>query len=111
MSYAKAGLQDVSENNGGYADIYNYDNQKMSSENYFTYNDEYLSDCFVPNSYWEPVGTITVPKVRRRVPSNSLTTRSAITTSRPEPLARAYLWNGPEHHELLLFQDEPQHQG
>lgn len=56
MSYAKAGLQDVSENNGGYADIYNYDNQKMSSENYFTYNDEYLSGLlrseFVLGASW-----------------------------------------------------------
>ena len=43
MSYAKAGLLDVSENNGGYADISNSDNQKLTSENYFTYTDNYLN--------------------------------------------------------------------
>lgn len=56
MSYAKAGLLDVSENNGGYADIYNSDNQKLTSENYFTYNDEYfdgqLSSNFVLGGSW-----------------------------------------------------------
>lgn len=56
MSYAKAGLLDVSENNGGYADISNSDNQKLTSENYFTYTDEYfngqLSSNFVLGASW-----------------------------------------------------------
>lgn len=56
MSYAKAGLLDVSENNGGYADINNSDNQKLTSENYFTYTDEYfngqLSSNFVLGASW-----------------------------------------------------------
>lgn len=56
MSYAKAGLLDVSENNGGYADISNYDTQKLTSENYFTYNDEYfngqLNSSFVLGASW-----------------------------------------------------------
>lgn len=56
MSYAKAGLLDVSENNGGYADINNFDSQKLTSENYFTYNDEYfdgqLSSNFVLGASW-----------------------------------------------------------
>ncbi len=56
MKYAKAGLLDVSENNGGYADIYNYDTQKLTSENYFTYSDEYfngqLSSNFVLGASW-----------------------------------------------------------
>jgi TonB-linked SusC/RagA family outer membrane protein len=43
MSYAKAGLFDVSENNGGYADISNSDNRKLSSENYFTYTNTFLN--------------------------------------------------------------------
>lgn len=42
MSYAKAGLLDVSENNGGYADISNSDTQKLTNENYFTYSDEFF---------------------------------------------------------------------
>lgn len=49
MKYAKAGLLDVSENNGGYADIYNYDIQKLTSENYFTYSDEYFNGQFSSN--------------------------------------------------------------
>ena len=56
MSYAKAGLFDVSENNGGYADIRNADTQKLSSENYFTYTDEFfdglLSSNFVLGASW-----------------------------------------------------------
>lgn len=56
MKYAKAGLLDVSENNGGYADIENYDTQKLTSENYFTYTDEYfngqLSSNFVLGASW-----------------------------------------------------------
>lgn len=56
MSYAKAGLLDVSENNGGYADISNSDSQKLTNENYFTYTDEYLngqlSSNFVLGASW-----------------------------------------------------------
>lgn len=56
MSYAKAGLQDVSENNGGYADISNSDNQKLTSENFFTYTDDFfngqLSSNFVLGASW-----------------------------------------------------------
>ena len=56
MSYAKAGLFDVSENNGGYADISNTDAIKYSGENYFTYNDTFLngqlSSNFVLGAGW-----------------------------------------------------------
>lgn len=56
MSYAKAGLFDVSENNGGYADINGSDTQKLSSENYFTYTDEFfnglLRSNFVLGASW-----------------------------------------------------------
>ena len=56
MSYAKAGLFDVSENNGGYADIGNTDSQKLSSENYFTYTDAFfngqLSSNFILGASW-----------------------------------------------------------
>ena len=56
MSYAKAGLLDVSENNGGYADISNYDSQKLTNENYLTYTDAYfngqLSSNFVLGASW-----------------------------------------------------------
>ena len=56
MSYAKAGLFDVSENNGGYANIGNSDEQKLSSENYFTYTDIFfdnqLSSNFVMGASW-----------------------------------------------------------
>jgi len=56
MSYAKAGLFDVSENNGGYADIGNTDTQKLSSENYFTYTDTFfdgqLSSNFILGASW-----------------------------------------------------------
>lgn len=56
MSYAKAGLFDVSENNGGYADISNSDTQKLTSENYFTYTDKFLdgqlSSNFVLGASW-----------------------------------------------------------
>jgi TonB-linked SusC/RagA family outer membrane protein len=56
MSYAKAGLLDVSANNGGYADISNSDAQKFSSENYFTFTDNFfdgqLSSNFVLGASW-----------------------------------------------------------
>ena len=42
MSYAKAGLFDVSENNGGYADLKNSDSQQLTSANYFTYTDTFF---------------------------------------------------------------------
>jgi TonB-linked SusC/RagA family outer membrane protein len=56
MSYAKAGLFDVSINNGGYADISNSDSKKFSSENYFTFTDSFfdgqLSSNFVLGASW-----------------------------------------------------------
>lgn len=56
MSYAKAGLFDVSENNGGYADIRNAETQKLTNENYFTYTDTFfggkLSSNFVLGASW-----------------------------------------------------------
>lgn len=56
MSYAKAGLFDVSENNGGYADISNTETQKLTNENYFTYTDTFfggkLSSNFVLGASW-----------------------------------------------------------
>lgn len=56
MSYAKAGLFDVSEKNGGYADISNSSTQKLTSENYFNYSDEFfdgqLRSNFVLGASW-----------------------------------------------------------
>jgi TonB-linked SusC/RagA family outer membrane protein len=56
MSYAKAGLFDVSMNNGGYADITNRDTKKFSSENYFTFTDSFfdgqLNSNFVLGASW-----------------------------------------------------------
>ncbi len=56
MSYAKAGLFDISENNGGYADISNSDALKLTSENYFTYTDEFfkgqLRSNFILGASW-----------------------------------------------------------
>src|SRR5690554_952124 len=56
MTYAKAGLLDISENNGGYADINNSDSQRLTSENYFTYTDDYfdgqLRSNFVLGASW-----------------------------------------------------------
>jgi TonB-linked SusC/RagA family outer membrane protein len=56
MSYAKAGLFDVSANNGGYADITNRDTKKYSSENYFTFTDTFfdgqLNSNFVLGASW-----------------------------------------------------------
>jgi TonB-linked SusC/RagA family outer membrane protein len=56
MSYAKAGLFDVSLNNGGYADISNSDTKKFSSENYFTFTDSFfngqLNSNFVLGASW-----------------------------------------------------------
>ena len=44
LNYAKAGLLDVSENNGGYADIYNEIGKRWSNEDYFTYDDSFFGD-------------------------------------------------------------------
>jgi len=56
MNYAKAGLIDVSENNGGYADIANSYTEKLASENYFTYTNSFfnnqLSSNFVLGASW-----------------------------------------------------------
>ncbi|MDR2448493.1 MAG: TonB-dependent receptor [Prevotellaceae bacterium] len=56
MSYAKAGLFDVSINNNGYADISNSDTKKYSSENYFTFTDSFfdgqLNSNFVLGASW-----------------------------------------------------------
>ncbi len=56
MSYAKAGLLDISENNGGYADISNSDTQRLTSENYFSFTDDYfdgqLNSNFVLGTSW-----------------------------------------------------------
>ena len=56
MSYAKQGLYDVSLNNGGYADITNRLQDKLSSENYFTYTNDFfdnqLNSNFVLGASW-----------------------------------------------------------
>jgi TonB-linked SusC/RagA family outer membrane protein len=56
MSYAKAGLFDVSINNNGYADVTNRDTKKFSSENYFTFTDSFfngqLNSNFVLGASW-----------------------------------------------------------
>lgn len=56
LSYAKAGLLDVSENNGGFADISNFKSRRMSNEDYFTYTDKFfggqLSSSFVLGASW-----------------------------------------------------------
>lgn len=56
LNYAKAGLLDVSENNGGYADIANSNSRRMSNEDYFTYTDKFfdgrLSSSFVLGASW-----------------------------------------------------------
>jgi len=49
MDYAKAGLFDVSLNNGGYAEIRNTDAQRFSSENYFTYSNKFFNDQLSSN--------------------------------------------------------------
>lgn len=56
LSYAKAGLLDVSENNGGFADISNFKSRRMSNEDYFTYTDKFfdgqLGSSFVLGASW-----------------------------------------------------------
>ncbi|WP_418408300.1 SusC/RagA family TonB-linked outer membrane protein [Alistipes sp.] len=56
LSYAKAGLLDVSENNGGFADISNFKSRRMANEDYFTYTDKFfggkLSSSFVLGASW-----------------------------------------------------------
>lgn len=56
LSYAKAGLLDVSENNGGFADIYNTKTHRWSNEDYLTYTDKFfdgrLSSTFVLGASW-----------------------------------------------------------
>lgn len=56
LSYAKAGLLDVSENNGGFADISNFRSRRMSNEDYFTYTDKFfdgqLGSSFVLGASW-----------------------------------------------------------
>ena len=56
LSYAKAGLLDVSENNGGFADISNSKSRRWSNEDYLTYTDKYfggrLNSTFVLGASW-----------------------------------------------------------
>lgn len=56
LNYAKAGLLDVSENNGGYADIYNELGRRWSNEDYFTYDNSFfdgqLDSNFVLGASW-----------------------------------------------------------
>lgn len=56
IRYAKAGLLDVSETNGGFADIYNELGRRWSNEDYFTYRnsffDEQLKSNFVLGASW-----------------------------------------------------------
>lgn len=56
ISYAKAGLLDVSENNNGYADIGNSVRKRWSNEDYFTYNNNFfdgqLYSQFVLGASW-----------------------------------------------------------
>lgn len=46
LSYAKAGLYDFTENNGGYADISNSDSRRWSTEEYFSYNRSFFQDAW-----------------------------------------------------------------
>lgn len=56
LSYAKSGLLDVSENNGGFADITNTKSRRWSNEDYFTYTNKFfngqLSSSFVLGASW-----------------------------------------------------------
>jgi TonB-linked SusC/RagA family outer membrane protein len=56
ITYAKAGLLDVSENNNGYADIYNEIGRRWSNEDYFTYTNSFFNDrlhsSFVLGASW-----------------------------------------------------------
>lgn len=49
ITYAKAGLLDVSETNNGYADIYNEIGRKWSNEDYFTYKNGFFGDQLLSN--------------------------------------------------------------
>lgn len=50
MSYAKAGLYDFTENNGGYADISNSDSKRWSAESYLSYNKSFFGDIWKMSS-------------------------------------------------------------
>lgn len=56
ISYAKSGLLDYTENNGGFADISNSDTKKWSNEDYFTFNHSFfdgkLRSSFVLGASW-----------------------------------------------------------
>lgn len=56
ITYAKAGLLDVSENNNGYADIFNEIGRRWSNEDYFTYTNSFFNDrlhsTFVLGASW-----------------------------------------------------------
>lgn len=56
LSYAKAGLFDYTENNGGYADIGNSDSRRWSTEEYLSYNRSFFDDAwkasFVLGASW-----------------------------------------------------------
>ncbi|HRU63160.1 MAG TPA: TonB-dependent receptor, partial [Paludibacteraceae bacterium] len=47
ITYAKAGLLDVSETNNGYADIYNEVSKKWSNEDYFSYHNNFFNNQLV----------------------------------------------------------------
>ena len=56
LSYAKAGLFDFTENNGGYADISNSDSRRWSTEEYLSYNRSFFDNVwkasFVLGASW-----------------------------------------------------------
>lgn len=56
LSYAKAGLFDYTENNGGYADINNSDSRRWSTEEYLSYNKSFFDNAwkasFVLGASW-----------------------------------------------------------
>lgn len=56
VSYAKAGLFDYTENNGGYADISNSDSRRWSTEEYLSYNKSFFDEAwrasFVLGASW-----------------------------------------------------------
>ena len=56
LSYAKAGLYDYTENNGGYADISNSDSRRWSTEEYLSYNRSFFDNAwkasFVLGASW-----------------------------------------------------------
>lgn len=83
LSYAKAGLLDVSENNGGFADISNSKSRRWSNEDYLTYTDKYfggrLSSTFVLGASWY----YNHSESSSSGSETSSTTRSATITSAP----------------------------